>query len=67
MDGPSPLQSNGVPFVFTSFTGRGVVTDPSVATAPFAPQAPVAPVDPAALAGPHERQYPFNLQVVDFG
>jgi hypothetical protein len=67
MDGPSPLQSNRVPFVFTGFTGRGVVTDASVASAPFAPQAPVAPVDPAPMASPHERQYPLNLQVVDFG
>ena len=27
MDGPSPLLSNGLPYVFTSFTGQGRITD----------------------------------------
>ena len=27
MDGPSPLDANGLPYVFTHFTGRGVVAD----------------------------------------
>lgn len=66
MDGPSLLLSNGLPFVFTSFTGRGVVTDEQKLSSPFPPQAPVVPVDPAKLAGPHAKQLPLNLQVVDF-
>jgi murein DD-endopeptidase MepM/ murein hydrolase activator NlpD len=66
MDGPSPLLSNGLPFVFTSFTGRGVVTDEQKLNPPFPPQAPIVPVDTAKLAGPHAKQLPLNLQVVDF-
>ena len=27
MDGPSPLQSNGLPFVYSRFTGQGLITD----------------------------------------
>jgi hypothetical protein len=67
MDGPSPLLSNGLPFVFTSFTGRGVVSDEQKLNAPFPPQAPIVPVDTANLAGPHAKQLPLNLQVLDFG
>ncbi|MCF7553536.1 M23 family metallopeptidase [Pseudonocardia sp. WMMC193] len=67
MDGPSPLQSNGLPFVFTSFTGTGVVGDEAAIVAPFAPQAPVVPIDATTWAGPHRDQLPLNLQVVDFG
>ncbi|GAA4558277.1 hypothetical protein [Pseudonocardia xishanensis] len=67
MDGPSPLQSNGLPFVFTRFTGTGVVTDEAALTAPFAPQAPVVPVDAAGPAGPHRNQLPLNLEVLDVG
>lgn len=67
MDGPSPLQSNGLPFVISTFAGTGVVTDEHLITAPFPAQAPVVPVDTSRLAGPHSRQLPLNLQVVDFG
>jgi hypothetical protein len=67
MDGPSPLVSNGLPFVFTSFTGGGVVTDEQKLIPPFPAQAPVVPVDTAKLAGPHAKQLPLNLQVVNFG
>jgi hypothetical protein len=61
MDGPSPLLSDGLPFVFTSFTGEGVVTD----------EAPLfvgdaAPVDRSALAGPHRRQLPLNDELIRF-
>ena len=61
MDGPSPLKANGLPYVFTRFTGRGVVTDED---ALFKGQA--APIDKSALAGPHVNQIPLNLQVIDF-
>ncbi len=67
MDGPSPLQSNGLPFRFTAFEGQGRVADPSAFATPFPATAPVVPVDRAALAGPHAEQLPLNLQVVGFG
>jgi hypothetical protein len=67
MDGPSPLTSDGLPFVFTSFTGQGVVTDEAKLVSPFPPTAPVVPVDATRLAGPHAHQLPLNLQVLDLG
>ncbi len=66
MDGPNALTSNGLPFVFTNFTGTGVVTDEAKITVPFAAQAPVVPVDTAKYAGPHTKQLPLDLQVVTF-
>ena len=63
---PSPLLSNGLSYVFTNFTGRGVVTDEVKINPPFAPQAATIPVDTATLAGPHTKQLPLNLEVVDF-
>jgi murein DD-endopeptidase MepM/ murein hydrolase activator NlpD len=61
MDSPSPLVSNGLPFVFTSFTGQGIVKDKE----PLATGGPVV-VDEKALAGPHKNQLPLNDQVVSF-
>jgi hypothetical protein len=61
MDGPSPLLSNGVPFVFTSFEGEGRVTDEVALNAGRA-----TPVDRAALTGSHRREYPLNLEVIAF-
>jgi hypothetical protein len=61
MDGPSPLLSNGLPFVFTHFTGEGRVTD-GQALQKFQ----VTPVDPSALTGPHDKEMPLNLEVVAF-
>lgn len=59
MDGPSPLQSNGLPFTFTQFRGQGVVTD----------EAPLfsgnsAPVDTGALVGKRKGAMPLNDQVI---
>ena len=62
MDGPSPLLSNGLPFVFTHFTGEGRVTD-GQALQKFE----VAPVDTSALTGTHDKEMPLNLEVVAFG
>ena len=62
MDGPSPLLSNGLPFVFTKFTGEGVVTDEQ-ALAKFQ----VTPVDTSASTGTHENEMPLDLEVVGFG
>jgi murein DD-endopeptidase MepM/ murein hydrolase activator NlpD len=61
MDSPSPLVSNGPPFVFTSFTGQGIVKDKE----PLATGGPVV-VDEKALDGAHKNQLPLNDQVVSF-
>ena len=64
MDGPSPLQSDGLPFRFTTFEGQGRVTDLEALSAPF--PATAAPSTSAALAGPHAEQFPLDLQIVSF-
>src|SRR5262249_22308006 len=56
MDGPSPLRSNALPYVFTNFEGQGVLRDEGGA----------ASIDKSALAGPHKNQLPLNAQVVSF-
>ena len=44
MDGPSPLLSNGLPFVFDTFTGEGLVTDEqALVTLQPAPGSPSRP------------------------
>jgi hypothetical protein len=64
MSGPSPLQSNGLPFEFTSFVGQGQVTDENAISPPFT-GAP-APVDTTYLPGRHTDQLPLNLEIVKF-
>jgi hypothetical protein len=59
MDGPSPLVSNGLPFVFESFTGQGRVTDEQ-------PPGDVVTIDKDALSGPHTNELPLLNQVVSF-
>jgi hypothetical protein len=54
MDGPSPLVSNGLPYVFTGFTGQGRVTDEQ----PLWTGGAVT-IDKDALAGPHKDQLPL--------
>ncbi|HUC02632.1 MAG TPA: M23 family metallopeptidase [Methyloceanibacter sp.] len=61
MDGPSPLVSNGLPYVFTGFTGQGRVTDEQ----PLWTGGAVT-IDKDALAGPHKDQLPLADQVVSF-
>ena len=61
MDGPSPLLANGLPYVFTSFAGQGVITDEQ----PLFSGGTVD-IDKTALAGPHQNQLPLNLEVVSF-
>jgi hypothetical protein len=61
MDGPSPLLANGLPYVFTAFTGEGRITDEK----PLFSGGTVN-VDKSALAGPHENEMPLYDQVVSF-
>jgi murein DD-endopeptidase MepM/ murein hydrolase activator NlpD len=61
MDGPSPLLSNGLPYVFTSFTGQGRITDEQPLFT-----GGVSNVDPAVWASPHKNELPLNLEVVSF-
>ena len=62
MDGPSPLDANGLPFVFTRFSSQGVL-GPGVDE--IFEQGQPAMIDPR-LAGMHGNQLPLNNQVVDF-
>jgi murein DD-endopeptidase MepM/ murein hydrolase activator NlpD len=62
MDTPTPLNSNGIPFVFTRFTGTGVITDKQVDEI-FDGKA-ITPGN--RLAGPHSNQLPLNNEVVTF-
>ena len=61
MDSPSPLVSNGLPYVFTSFTGQGIVKD----TEPLLTGGQ-AVLDESALAGPHKNQLPLVDELVSF-
>ncbi|MEX1060772.1 MAG: M23 family metallopeptidase [Methyloceanibacter sp.] len=61
MDGPSPLSANGRPYVFTSFTGQGRLTD----VQPLFTGGTVT-IDRGALSGPHENEMPLYDQVVSF-
>jgi hypothetical protein len=60
MDGPSPLAANGIPFRFTRFTTSGTVTNLEPLT-----KGAVAALDPKP-SGPHAKQLPLDLQVVNF-
>jgi hypothetical protein len=64
MSGPSPLQSNGLPFEFTSFVGQGRVTEANAISPPFT--GAQAPVDRDYLPGRHANEMPLNLQIVKF-
>ena len=60
MDSPSPLESDGLPYEFTSFMSEGTLANGGdVLTGG------VAVFDPT-LSGPHSRQLPLELQVVGF-
>jgi Peptidase family M23 len=61
MDSASPLMSNGLPYVFTSFTGEGRATDEQ----PLFSGGAVT-IDPNALSGPHKNELPLNLEIVGF-
>ena len=61
MDGPSPLLANGLPYVFTSFTGQGRITDEQPLFT-----GGVSNVDPTEWSGSHKNELPLNLEVVSF-
>lgn len=61
MDSPSPLQSNGLPFVFSRMRGEGLITNPTV----LPTGAPVS-IDRSAFAGVRHDQMPLDNQVVRF-
>jgi murein DD-endopeptidase MepM/ murein hydrolase activator NlpD len=64
MDGKSPLDSNGLPYVFTHFAGRGRLDGASF-EAMFADGKPGV-VKPSPLDGGRTDQLPLNDEVVDF-
>jgi hypothetical protein len=61
MDGPSPLQSNGLPFVYTRFTGQGLIRDERALV-----DGEVVPIDSDVLAGEFRDRMPMGNQVIDF-
>lgn len=64
MDGPSPLDANGLPYVFTRFEGVGMV---DLTGADFFDKPVAATIDRTRLAGPRQDALPLNNQIVDFG
>ena len=62
MDGPSPLDANGLPFVFTHFSSRGIL---SSGLDDIIEKGKPAKIDPR-LTGEHRNQLPLNNEVVDF-
>ncbi|GAN76279.1 M23 family metallopeptidase [Acidisphaera rubrifaciens] len=65
MDGTSPLDANGKPYVFRQFAGRGILDDDS-AEGMFVAGKPGV-IKPGVMAGPHRDELPLNGEVVDFG
>lgn len=61
MDAPSPLVSNGLPFVFTAFSREGRITDEQ----PLFSGGAVT-IETAAPTGARSDQLPLNLDVVRF-
>ncbi|HVY96170.1 MAG TPA: M23 family metallopeptidase [Solirubrobacterales bacterium] len=61
MDSPSPLESEGLPFTFTTMRGEGRISQPGVLQT-----GAVVPVDRAAFSGRRRGQMPLNEQVVGF-
>ena len=64
MDRASPLDANGLPYVFTHFTSRGVAQvdgpdDPMEKGTPLT-------IDTGRLTGPRTNALPLNNEVVDF-
>jgi len=62
MNSPSPLQSSGLPFVFRSFQGQGVVGNVAEIQA-----GDVAEIDRHRLRGRYRNLLPMENQIVRFG
>jgi len=62
MDGPSPLNSNGLPYAFSRFTSSGVLP---VGEEDALEEGKALRIDPR-LAGKHSNRLPTDNQVVDF-
>lgn len=60
MDGPSPLDANGLPYAFRVFRGQGVVSDPE------AVEGGQAAVVVPRYDGAHEDALPLNNELVSF-
>lgn len=64
MDGPNPLASSGVPYVFDSMTMVGRAADPATLNAAAAQGAPLQ-LDPAGPTGTRTDELPLWMDVVD--
>lgn len=62
MDGPSPLQSNGVPFVYTRFRNEGWMSNGDQLQS-----GAVAQIDGSVRSGAFRRAMPLGFDVLDFG
>lgn len=62
MDGPSPLNANGLPYVFAHFSSRGVLVPGADDAIQRGEPAKIEP----RLAGDHKDEMPLNNEVVDF-
>jgi len=65
MDGPGPLNSNGLPFTFRRFSSTGTLAGGSDAAFTAAAAGKPATID-QRFSGQHENQMPLNNQVVNF-
>ncbi len=65
MDGPSPLNANGLPYVLRAFASQGVLAGGVDAAFDAADQGQPVVIDPR-LAGAHAAALPLNDEVVDF-
>lgn len=63
-DTPSPMDSDGLPFVFAAFEGEGVLTPEALG---IAMQGQLVPVETEAFAGHHRNVMPVNSQKIGFG
>jgi hypothetical protein len=65
MDGPSPLTSEGVPYVIDTVTTSGQITS-TEAFDQFENTTQPLPVQPLSTDGPHRDQMPLDRDLVTF-
>jgi murein DD-endopeptidase MepM/ murein hydrolase activator NlpD len=66
MNGPSPLASDGLPYVFDRFQVAGRIPPLDASLAELVTAGEPVPVDPAG-AGPRRRELPLGRDVIGFG